>query len=220
MNQKPKSSNGRCHGAKVAALRNQLGWTQEMLAEKAGYSDRLIRKAEAGGSVSAGTLTALAKTFQEHGVQVLAADLEMDAVAVAREFIEGMYTEKANVVDALAEHIADDVVFHFAGDPNVFPFAGTHEGKDAGRRAFQLFYSVIQPPEDMSEIDDMKFLPTAHGSLVWGKTWAHPIGMPMQEPIQLAIRMDFADGKLILFDDRFDTAMGFEHFCRANQVTV
>lgn len=220
MNQNSKSSNKRCHGEKIASLRTKIGWTQEELAAKAGYSDRLIRKAEAGQSVSAATLTVLAQTFQLHGLQVTAADLEMESVAIARRFIECMYTEKANIIDALSSYIAEDFVVHFAGDMNVFPFAGTHLGKDAARRAFQAFYSVIQPPEDMSEMDDMKFLATEQGALVWGNTWSHPIGMPMEEPIQLAIRMDFKDGLMVLFDDRFDTAMGFEHFCRANQVAI
>ncbi|PQO28003.1 hypothetical protein C5Y96_16635 [Blastopirellula marina] len=220
MNQNSNSSNKRCNGQQVASLRNQLGWTQEVLAVKAGYSDRLIRKAEAGQSVSAATLTVLAQTFQQHGLQVTAADLEMEAAAIARRFIECMYTETTGVIDAMSEFISDDIVIHFSGDPQVFPFAGTHEGKDAARRAFQLFYSVIQPPDDMTEMNDMRFLPTQQGALVWGNTWAHPIGMPMKEPIQLAIRMDFRDGLMVLFDDRFDTAMGFEHFCRANQVIV
>ena len=220
MNQNSKSSNKRAHGEKIAALRMELGWTQDQLALKAGYSDRLIRKAEAGQSLSAATLTVLAQTFQQHGLEVTAADLELGPVAIARRFIECMYTEKANIIDALSSFISEDVVVHFAGDMNVFPFAGSHLGKDAARKAFQMFYSVIQPPEDMSEIEDMRFLATEQGALVWGNTWAHPIGMPMQEPIQLAIRMDIKDGMIVLFDDRFDTAMGFEHFCRANQVVL
>jgi len=218
MNQTSGSSNKRCNGAKVVALRNQLGWTQEDLAEKAGYSDRLIRKAEAGHTVSAVTLTTLAEAFQQHGVLVTSAELEMGPIAIARRFIECMYTETTGVIDAMTEYVSEDVVVHFAGDMNVFPFAGSHQGKDAARQAFQLFYSVVQPPDDMSEMDDMQFLATEQGALVWGNTWSHPIGMPMEEPIQLAIRMDFKDGLMTLFDDRFDTAMGFEHFCRANQV--
>lgn len=220
MSQNASNSNKRCNGSQVVLLRNQLGWTQEELAAKAGYSDRLIRKAEAGQSVSAATLTVLAQTFQQQGLRVTAADLEMEAAAIARCFIECMYTETTGVIDAMSAFISDDVVIHFAGDPQIFPFAGTHEGKDAARTAFQLFYSVIQPPDDITEMNEMQFLPTEQGALVWGKTWAHPIGMPMGEPIQLAIRMDFRDGLMVLFDDRFDTAMGFEHFCRANQVVV
>lgn len=220
MNQNPNSSNKRCNGPQLASLRNQLGWTQEQLAAKAGYSDRLVRKAEAGQTVSVATLTVLAQTFQQHGLNVAPADLEMGDVAIARRFIECMYTERANIIDALSSYIAEDVVVHFAGDINVFPFAGSHHGKGAARKAFQAFYSVIEPPEDTSEIDDMRFLATEQGALVWGNTWSHPIGMPMPEPIQLAIRIDIEDGLIVLFDDRFDTAMGFEHFCRANQVVT
>jgi len=218
MQRKSVSHKYRCNGALIAKLRARLGWTQEVLASKSGFSDRLIRKAESGGQLSTETVKILARTFEENGVPVKEADLLTDPTDLARQFIQYMYTEKSAVIDLLDAYIDDQVVFQFAGDPAVFPFSGRHVGKAAARVAFDQFYSVIQPPEDMAELDAFEFLHTGVGALVWGKTWAHPIGMPMKEPVALAIRMDFQHGKLVLFDDCFDTTMGLEHFKRANEI--
>ncbi len=217
MDKTSRTSNSPCSGGLVSQLRIKLGWSQDDLADRTGFTARLIRKAESGQVVSRFTVETLATAFRDQGLDVDLADLEMDPPTIARRFVECMYTERAGVIDALQEHIDDEVVFQFAGDPAVFPFAGRHIGINAARKAFHLFYSVIQPPETTSDLDDFQFLSTGRGALVWGKTWAHPIGMPMNEPITLAIRMDSNGGKLIHFDDRFDTAMGLEHFRRANQ---
>lgn len=204
-----------CNGGRIVSLRNRLGWTQETLAAAADCSDRLIRKAESSGTLKAATLETLAKVFRREGLAVEAAELRFDPEAFARDYFTAMYTERGGVIDALEDRIADDVVFRIAGEEHAFPFAGEHVGKDAARRAFAAFFSVLEPPEDHSEIDGFEYMPTETGVMVFGETYAHPIGVPMDEPMPISIRMDFRDGKLILFDDRFDTARGIEHLRRA-----
>ncbi len=203
------------NGKLIARLRSRLQWTQIDLARRAGYSERLIGKAEAGESVSVTTLDDIRVAFHESGESVSLDDLRHDPVDRARQFIWGMYIHKGKVIDEFEAFISPEVVIEMNGDPSVFPFAGRHVGIDAARAAFAAFYSVLQPPEDHSEFDSFEFLSTGSGALVWGDTWAHPIGRPMPAPVKLAIRMDFKDGKLIHFDDCFDTQMGFDHFRRA-----
>jgi len=159
-----------CNGKLIAQLRKLLGWTQNDLARKSGFTERLIVKAEASQNIATSTLQIIAETFREAGAQVTAADLSADPAALAREFILSMYK-----------------------------------------------HSVIQPPKDHSEIENFQFVSTGHGALVWGDTWAHPIGMPMPGPIKLAIKMDFRDGLMTVFDDRFDTLEGAKHFAEAMQ---
>ena len=48
---------------KVLELRQELGWTQEHAAEKAGYSSRLIRKLEAGSRVRPATLVDILQCY-------------------------------------------------------------------------------------------------------------------------------------------------------------
>ena len=153
-----------------------------------------------------------------------AGDLSADPAALALEFILSMYKHGPKVIDVNERFLSPDLVAHFAGDPKIFPFAGTHIGIEAARVAFAAFYSVIQPPTDHSEIETFHseietfhFVSTGLRTLVWGDTWAHPIGMPMPGPIKLAIKMDFRDGLMTVLDDRFDTLEGAKHFADAEQ---
>ncbi len=204
-----------CNGKLISQLRKKVGWTQSELAKRAGFSERLIVKAEASQNISASTLSIIAEALSENGEAVSVHELAVDPAALARIFFLSMYQRERNVIDLNDHFIATDVVVHFTGDPKIFPFAGSHFGKEAARRAFDLFYSVIEPPQDHSEIEDFQFVSTGHGALVWGDTWAHPIGMPMPGPIKLAVKLDFRNGKLISFDDRFDTHEGANHFAKA-----
>lgn len=206
------SRSTRCNGKLISQLRKQLGWTQSDLALKAGFTERLIVKAESSQNIAPSTLNIIAQALTEGGASVSARALEVDPASLARDFILSMYQRELNVIDVNEHFISPDIVVYFAGDPNIFPFAGTHVGIEAARRAFALFYSVIEPPKDHSEIEDFQFVNTGHGALVWGNTWAHPIGMPMPGPIKLAIKMDFKDGLLVTIDDRFDTLEGARHF--------
>ena len=206
-----------CNGELLAQLRKKRGWTQHELATRSGYTERLIGKAEAGKTVALSTIEDLAETLSEEDETVHSEDLTNDPVAKARTFIHAMYHEKHSVIEATRHFLDENVVFRIAGDPSVFPFAGTHVGIEAARQAFHAFYEVLEPPSDLSELDGFQFISTGHGALVWGKTWTHPIGHPATEPVLLAIRMDFKRGKLVLFDDCFDTQSAANAFEQVSQ---
>jgi len=50
-------------GPLLRALRAGRGWTQQEAAAKAGFSDRLIRKAEAGGTIDSHSIATLAQLY-------------------------------------------------------------------------------------------------------------------------------------------------------------
>lgn len=208
----PSSRSTPCNGKLISRLRKELGWTQSDLAQRAGFTERLIVKAESSQPIAASTLKILSETFQESGQSVTLRELATDPEALAREFFRSTYKYGPKVLEHHKDFISPDLVVHFAGDPNVFPFAGTHIGIVASQRAFDLFYSVIVPPKDDSEMESMQIVSTAHGALVWGETWARPIGMLMEKPMKFAIKMDFKDGLMTVFDNRFDTFEGAKLF--------
>ena len=210
--QSPYGRSTPCNGRLISLLRRQLGWTQSELAEKAGFTERLIAKAEASQNIAAATLKMIAQTLSEAGMVVSSQDLSADPAALAKLFFLSTYEFGPRCLEVNSHFISNDIVIHFAGDPDVFPFAGTHTGIDAAKRAFAKFYEVIEPPKDHSEVENIQFVSTGYGALVWGETWAHPIGMPMTSPMKFAIKMEFKNGLMTVFDDRFDTLEGAKLF--------
>ena len=204
-----------CNGKLISQLRKKIGWTQGELARRAGFTERLIVKAEASQNIAPSTLSIIAEALTEGGESVVLQELSADPAILAKEFFLSTYNHGPKALDVNRHFISPDLVVHFAGDPTVFPFAGSHMGIEAARKAFELFYSVIQPPKDHSEIESIQFVSTGHGALVWGETWAHPIGVPMSGPMKFAIKLDFRNGLMTVFDDRFDTLEGAKYFAEA-----
>ena len=72
------SSNAKLHavnGVVVRSRRKQLGWSQVELGQRSGYSERVIRKAEAGGTLRFQTIKDLAMTLSLGGLIVSFQDL-------------------------------------------------------------------------------------------------------------------------------------------------
>lgn len=201
-----------CNGRLLTSERRSRGWTQGELAAKSGYTERLIVKAEASKKVSLQTIRDLAQTLSESGETVSIADLSCDPVELSRQFFRGMYHHQGDVIEKTKHLLSPDCVFEFAGDPEVFPFAGTHVGLEAADRAFRMFFSALEPPEDRDEFEKFEYMAAGRGVMVWGESWIQPIGAPMSAPVKVAIKMDFRDGLLMRFDDRFDTQEGAKHF--------
>ncbi len=201
-----------CNGKLIAKLRKQIGWSQIELAERSGFTERLIAKAESSNNIAATTLFIIAETLSEAGEKVSYQDISADPAALSKEFFQSTYKHGPKALEVNKHFISRDLVVHFAGDPNIFPFAGTHVGFEAANLAFAKFYRVIEPPKDDSEMENIHVVSTGHGALVWGETWAHPIGMPITKPMKFAIKLDFKDGLMTVFDDRFDTFEGARLF--------
>ena len=66
--------------------RRSRGWTQAQLAARSGYSERVIRKAEAGGLVRPCTLEVLAETLATPEQPLTPADLRGEPLAVVQAY--------------------------------------------------------------------------------------------------------------------------------------
>ncbi len=66
-------------GERLKELRKRKGWTQQELAYRSGYCERLIRKAELHGTVSEETLEVLAITLSDAQLQVTVEELSLSA---------------------------------------------------------------------------------------------------------------------------------------------
>jgi transcriptional regulator with XRE-family HTH domain len=112
-----KRAKGSCVcGERLRELRTSCGLTQVELARLAGYSERLIRKAESGGSLSLATIADLAEALSSYHRWVSPAELCCSHEALARLFVNSYDEHERLMLDYCRHVLADDFVFHFAGE--------------------------------------------------------------------------------------------------------
>jgi len=206
--ERPRKRSYPCNSDLMTFLRERKGWTQYELAVASGYSERLINKAESGRPISTGAIEILAETLSLPEEPISLEDLICDPVALAKEYMAALYTQQGNIVSAIRHFLDDDVVFWVAGDPAIFPFAGEHRGIPQIDAAFQRFFAVLQAPENHDHEPGFSYLAQGRDVIVWGESWLHPIGTPMEKPVMITHRLTFHKGKLVRFEDIFDTLQG------------
>ncbi len=194
-----------CNVDLLVSLRERKGWTQQKLAAISGYSERLINKAESGRSISSAAIEILAETLSTEEDPIYFEDLISDPIALAKEFMAGIYVHQKNVVTAIRHFLDEDIVFRLAGDPATIPFAGEHRGFAAVERAFEIFFSIMEAPPNYDYKAGISYLAQGKDVIVWGESWLHPIGVPMDKPMPISHRLTFHKGKLVLFENVFDT---------------
>ena len=104
--------------------RKLLGWSQAELGQRSGYSERVIRKAEAGGTLRLQTIQDLASAMSVDGHLVSFLDLTIDFEMIARRFVESYDILGCGMLHSCREIFADDFVFTCPADPTQVSFAG------------------------------------------------------------------------------------------------
>jgi transcriptional regulator with XRE-family HTH domain len=116
----------RINGSRLQALRKQAGLTQEELASRAGYSDRLIRKAEASSVLRQLTVVKLAAALSTNEYTVSAADLTISPELMSVEILKFLLGGQPSAIDSLKDYTHPAVVLHVAGLEIGVPFAGSY----------------------------------------------------------------------------------------------
>ena len=128
---KPSTLTIPVNGHRVQSLRQSAGMTQEELAQKAGYSDRLVRKAEASSPLRKSTIADLADALSTATQKVTIDDLmfcpEIISIDIAAFLLNGSMTSTVPVEDLIHPRF----VLTVAGHELSIPFAGAHNGATA-----------------------------------------------------------------------------------------
>lgn len=130
-------------GQGLRQLRRSLRWTQEEAAEKAGYTDRLIRKLETGGPVNVQTLKDIVEAYREHSGESLSLAAESFIreqtrtmlESLARQWFERIFNKRD--LEAINELVSPDVRLLAEG--------ATHIGREAIRIRVQAVLDAFNP---------------------------------------------------------------------------
>lgn len=133
-------------GESLRNFRILRGLTQTELAKQAGYSERLVRKAEAGGTLSMNTIEDLAEALSCQDRKVVSSDLCSFPEAIARKFVDCYDEHQQQMLDCCADLLAGDFVFHCAGEPNSL-VAGEWRGVDGFQAWLDKLFSIAHRPQ-------------------------------------------------------------------------
>jgi len=122
------STTARCHPGLIRAYRERRGWTQVELAVRAGFSERLVRKAESGDPIRMDTVEALAEVLSTEAEPLQARDLIDDPLAVAQAFVRAYLTHGIDCARLWAHLFDPNIVMAIHSDPAHLGFAGEHVG--------------------------------------------------------------------------------------------
>lgn len=199
-----------CNREILKHFREKRGWTQSEFSRVVGYSERLISKAESGRSISSETVSNLAEALSTKEEPVYPEDLVCDPVESAKRYVAAIYEHQSNFPTVIRHLLDDEVVFQIAGDPEQFPFAGRFEGMSGIQTFADRFFSILQSPENHDPAKWYQYIARGNEVVVWGESWIHPIGQPMEKPMPTTNLFRFRRGKIVYLDDRYDTQLGAE----------
>ena len=205
-----------CNGKLLKQLRQQAGLSQRKLAKQSGYCDRLISKAEAGGSVAISTLEVLAQTLSTKARVVFVEELTTDPIAIAKSFTHALYKHRDNFIERISHLVTEDAVFHIAGNPSKDRYAGVHYGIKGFKFAMDEYFRVMEVSANVDYSQWYEYFAVNDDVVVWGQSWFHPKGAPHKAPVAITQRLKFRDGKIFSFEERFvaPVARGFENSFR------
>ena len=142
----PLNSNAGLHVVNALTFRGRrklLGWSQAELGQRSGYSERVIRKAEAGGTLRLQTIQDLASAMSVNGHSVSFLDLTIDLESIAKRFIESYDSQGCHMLQSCGDIFADDFAFTCPADPTQVSFAGVWRGVSGFQEFLNRFFGTF-----------------------------------------------------------------------------
>lgn len=131
-------------GQRLKELRKQRGWTQQELADRAGYCERLVRKAELGGCVSEETLQVLAQTLSESASLVTTWDLRKECSLVHVDLADALTSPGADGWKRLPNLFSFDCHIDFIRVQPALPISGLYKGSVQAADWYTAWYCLYE----------------------------------------------------------------------------
>lgn len=133
----------RLQGSLLKRYRNQALLTQEQLAASADCSDRVIRKAEAGGVLRYETIELIVAALQCNGVPVTVQELLIGNKYIAKNLMEALDLHGVLLTRHFRQ-FSPGVRMNVAGLTDLIPFAGSWRGISGINQHLKQFFHTFQ----------------------------------------------------------------------------
>lgn len=191
------------NGRELRSRRILQGLTQVELARAAGYTERLIRKAEKGGSLELATIRDLAEALSSPEHTVTVESLTLDHLAMAKQWVEAFDQLEQRMLPDIEHLLADDFEFYCPGEPSTAPFIGTWKGTPGLQMFLDNYFAIF------TRVRNIKVEYTVGENSV-GARWMESgfmQGIPCG-PIRINLHFSFVNGLIARIDDDYDTQAG------------
>jgi transcriptional regulator with XRE-family HTH domain len=184
------------NGELVCYYRQLRGWTQGQFAETAGYSRRLVSKAEANGVLRRETISDLADSLSIPGSTVTPEDLVSDPQFIGWKFIELFAKRERAFVRYFQDALAEDAICYVSGSVKKIPFAGRYVGNEGMQEYADRFFGMMQRPRKLIFVESATVM--HQGNLVMIDScdvWKLPDAPPFEGSVQVVL--NFERGKIV-----------------------
>jgi transcriptional regulator with XRE-family HTH domain len=200
----------RVHGTRLIELRKQAGLTQLDLAVRSGYSERVIRKAEAGGPLRFETVQDIAQCLSTPQHQVTATNLLRTHLDLASQFVHAYDHYGGSALEHCDGLFAEDFEFYCPGDPEQVAFAGTWPGTEGMQTFFDRFFGVFsRDPGSLQPVylESKERIVARYEDRVYFEGHSMP-------PFWVNLHFQFRDGCIARIDDEYDTRLASVAFAK------
>ncbi len=203
-------------GEYLRYLRRSRGWTQQELARRAGYCDRLIRKAERNGFLLPETIEVLAETLSSSVSIVDPSTLWLLPRTKIDLLLRILRGEDLLVEKSIAAISKKSICIVCKG-PDCIPFSGTYSGQRGFRRWIQRFRNSLA--DDQSIRGDQAILVDQERAFLHA-SWVFENDSRDSKLMDLNIRIDLSMGqieKMVVICDTQDFIEFFQQDCKRTE---
>lgn len=194
-----------CNPELIKYLRERKKWSQKRLAKESGYCERLICKAESGGSIASATIEVLAQTLSCKEMRVFPEDLISDPVALSRNFIKAAHTLQRDMVKGIRHFTHPHGTFRFVqcGKGN---YSGDYQGIGQLDNAVEEFFKAqtFVPGQDFE--NRYSYYADGNAVIAWGISTIRVTETDEVIDLNVTLRLEYEKGKLISIEDRSEVA--------------
>jgi len=205
---RPSGNSFPCNGRLIRFYRERKGLTQAELAQRSGYSVRLIGKAEAGKPIKIDTIEILAETLSDEATRLKPVDLISAPVTLSEKYVQELLVHTSKVVPQIEHFLGPGFeLVCFCNDDSI-SLQGSWHGPDGLATYLQKLFHLIQMPEGLDVSSACNLFPVGDDVVVW--YLIHPTLKSEQDgaapglarSLSLTSKLRFTDGLLTKQEDR------------------
>lgn len=188
------------------AARLERGLTQRELANLAGYSERVIRKAEMGGRVRFQLACDIAEALSTPSRPVTIEQLCFPPLAAAKRWMETFDQFGVDMLQHIRPLLSEEIVFVCEGSKETFPFNGTWHGLEGHQGWLDAFFGIF---ERVPGISPVYLLGDGIVSARWNETVK--IAGVLCPPVRVCLNFHFQDQRIVRIEDDYNIEAGADH---------